>query len=208
MKGQLTGIPRQIKDSVADIYNCVQKWKKINLNGFGKLKEVCDLKLALLISLNPSEQLHLLEKHKYSEELNAACNELVEIFLKIEEVVTELSKITGKFTKLLELASFNCTLGNDSNNIPFTGWPISQFAQYAEEISDMFCKELSVKRCIVESAAHVDHIKNSDDIVFLSESCRDILMTYTSCWLHEPYINETTLDILIEGLLFETGHSS
>ena len=202
MKGQLTGVPRQIKDSVADIYNLIQKWKKLNLQGFEQLTRVSDIKLSLFVSIKSSNDV------RYTAELNEACAMLVQTFKDMKVISKRLSDIFLKFNKLTEIASFNSSLGNTSNDIPFTSWPISQFVDYAKEIAEMYAKELSVKECIVESAAHVDHKHSAVDVAALSEKCRDILTTYSSCWLHEPYINETTKEILIEGLLFETGHSN
>ena len=210
MKGQLTGIRRQIKDSVADIYNNVQKWNKLNAEGFEQLTKICDSKLELFVPLNSSipGDSRFAYQHRYSDKLQALCHQLVQTIEKIKVVANELLGIAAKFNKLTELASFNSSLGNEKDDVPFNGWPISQFASYAKEISEMFNKELSVKCCIVENVAHVDLGRESNDVASLSEECRDVLMTYSSCWLHQPYINEKSLDILIEGLLFETGHSS
>jgi len=208
MKGQLTGIPRQIKDSVADIYNNVQKWKKLNAEGFEQLTKVCDLKLELFVPLDSKMRESLTQCHRYSETLDLPCQKLVCILERIKLLTDEFVMLADKFNKLTELASFNSTLGNSADDVPFSGWPVSQFARYAQEIAEMFTKEYFVKHCIVESVAHVDCNRESEDVASLSEECRDILMTYSSCWLHQPYINEKSLDILIEGLLFETGHSS
>ena len=210
MKGQLTGIPRQIKDSVADIYNNVQKWKKLNAQGFEQLTRVCDLKLAMFVPIEPFEQLELKQTpvYRYSEKLNTACQHLVITLNSIQAIASSFCEIAAKFNKLTKLASFNSSIDDEPNNIPFISWPMEQFASHAQEISDVFANELLVKQCIVESAAHVDHGKTTDDVAQLSHECRDILMTYSSCWLHEPYVNENSLDVLIEGLLYETGHAS
>ena len=209
MKGQLTGIPRQIKDSVADLYNNVQQWIKLNAIGFEQLTKLSDIKLALI---GPSSEFCKVYEgkesmYRYSDDLDKICHDLVFTFKKMEIIASELTAIVLKFQKLSELAVFNSNLGNDSNEIPFLTWPIQRFIVYAKDIAEMFNKELSVKKCIVESAAHVDHKQLSEDVETVREKSRDILMTYSSCWLHEPYINEGIKDTLIEELLYETGHS-
>lgn len=209
MRGQLTGIPRQIKDSVADLYNNIQLWKKLNDIGFEQLTKLSDIKLSLIV---PEDEINdisstTLFSYRYNDALNQVCRELVYTFMKMEMISSELTAMVSKFDKLTELAMFNSELGNNLNLVPFLTWSIDQFSSSVKKIAEMFSKELSVKRCIVENAAHVDYEKPSYDVSCLREECRNILTTYSSCWLHEPYINDSVKSLLLNELLFETGHS-
>ena len=55
----------------------------------------------------------------------------------------------------------------------------------------MYTKELAVKKAIIEDVAHA--------------KVRNVLMTYTSTWVHQPYIDHGA-STTVESLLKETGH--
>ena len=54
----------------------------------------------------------------------------------------------------------------------------------------MFEKELEIKRTVLENVAHTDS--------------RDLLMTYSACWVHEPFIAKDK-EFLIDSMLREVG---
>ncbi|KAG2457630.1 CINP protein, partial [Polypterus senegalus] len=65
----------------------------------------------------------------------------------------------------------------------------------ADEVSsklvDRYRQELSLKKTISEEIAHT--------------SDQDLMMTYLSAWLYQPYVEEDT-KLLLESMLLETGH--
>nr|CAB3231242.1 cyclin-dependent kinase 2-interacting protein-like [Phallusia mammillata] len=192
-QGQLTGLPRQLKDNVADVHNFVAKWNKLNSKGFTQLTNVCDIKISLL-SNNETNSF----APQYSSSLEEACDLLCETYKELEKVCTKLTNVSLKFAKLTKL---------DGAERPFVSWGATDFASRSQEICEMLQKELKVKKCIVENVAHVDHHVNVKDVNEFNKQCRDYLMFYSSCWLHQPYINEGKLGMLIHEMLMESGHA-
>ncbi|KAF6204570.1 hypothetical protein GE061_018730 [Apolygus lucorum] len=41
-KGNLTGSPRKVKDSVADIFNSIQKWNNLHVDGLVLLRRISE----------------------------------------------------------------------------------------------------------------------------------------------------------------------
>lgn len=63
--------------------------------------------------------------------------------------------------------------------------------EVSRKLCDMYQKELLLKRMITEELAHAaDH---------------DLILSYLSMWLHQPYV-ETNSTMLLESMLLETGH--
>lgn len=61
----------------------------------------------------------------------------------------------------------------------------------SRQLSDMYGKELRLKRAIAEELAHsTDH---------------DLTLSYLSLWLHQPYVDGDS-KLLLESMLLETGH--
>ncbi|CAK8671248.1 unnamed protein product [Clavelina lepadiformis] len=183
---------------------------KFNNSGLSALSEVSNIKLSLFVLNTSNDDQSDKDKPRYSDELEEACKKLVSSFSELEKISGKLEMIS---LKLHNLSSLDVSNSDDSDvskceDAVFRTWRISQFADNAAEISNMYKKELLCKRCIVENAAHVDLIKDEDDVTLLSEKCRDILTTYSSCWLHQPFINECIEILHLEGMLFESGHIS
>lgn len=187
--GQLTGFPRRIKDNVADIFNLVQKWKKLNSDGFNILTDVCNLKIASRDSDEAS---------CYPDGLEELCSKLTGVYGQMKTISEKMYTISLQLQKIEDIHS------ESPNDIFFLSWPVSKFSKSVDEIVKMHKDEIETKRLITESAAHIDLLENG--FVRSAESSRNILMTYISCWLHEPDINEQTRTLLLEELLLETGH--
>ena len=60
----------------------------------------------------------------------------------------------------------------------------------SEQLLDMYERELRLKQKIVQNVAH-----GRD---------QNMLMSYTTVWLHQPYI-DTDSERLLNGMLLETG---
>uniref|UniRef100_A0A7N4NNA6 Cyclin dependent kinase 2 interacting protein n=2 Tax=Metatheria TaxID=9263 RepID=A0A7N4NNA6_SARHA len=54
----------------------------------------------------------------------------------------------------------------------------------------MYKKEILLKRIIVEELAHATN--------------QDLILSYLSMWLYQPYVENSRLDV--ESMLLETGH--
>uniref|UniRef100_H2ZNQ2 Cyclin-dependent kinase 2-interacting protein n=1 Tax=Ciona savignyi TaxID=51511 RepID=H2ZNQ2_CIOSA len=192
IQGQLTGIPRQIKDTVTDIHNFALKWQKLNTRGCDELSRLADVKLNLL-----SDDSKGAKSEFYSDELLECCDKLNCTYKALEVVSKKLDSFTEKLRKLDELSDFSRSNSMSSlteNNSPFVTWSVNKFYKRAFEISKMHAKELLLKKSVVENAAH------------LVADCRNILMTFSSSWLHEPFINEAVRKLNIETMLLECGH--
>ncbi|XP_045633145.1 cyclin-dependent kinase 2-interacting protein isoform X2 [Ursus americanus] len=63
--------------------------------------------------------------------------------------------------------------------------------EVSRKLSDMYRKELLLKRTVTEELAHA--------------ADRDLALSYLSMWLHQPYV-ETDSKLLLESMLLETGH--
>lgn len=59
------------------------------------------------------------------------------------------------------------------------------------KLSEMYKKELQLKKTIVEEIAH--------------SADQDLMMVYLSSWLYQPYIDNSS-KLLLEAMLLETGH--
>lgn len=64
-------------------------------------------------------------------------------------------------------------------------------AEVSGEISDSYKKQLEVAKYVKENIAH--------------SVTKENLMFYVAIWVHEPYI-ESSLKVLLEAMLTETGH--
>ncbi|XP_026691295.2 cyclin-dependent kinase 2-interacting protein-like [Ciona intestinalis] len=201
VQGQLTGIPRQVKDTVADIHNYVLKWQKLTTRGFEELSNLSDIKLTLLSNSENNES------GFYSNDLLEICNKIVVTYNELEKTSKKLGNFASKLAKLEDLSDYNSSSSMSClSSIPFVTWPVSKFTESATEISEMHVKELSLKKSIVENAAHVDCFMKSKDPAELIGDCRNTLMTFSSCWLHEPYIDVSARKFLIQSMIFESGH--
>lgn len=73
----------------------------------------------------------------------------------------------------------------------FQTWQTNRFHEVSEELLLMYQKEFKLKDELYQNIAHTTD--------------RNVMMFYTSAWLHEPYI-EDNKTLLLESMLLETGH--
>jgi len=205
IQGQLTGISRQVKDSVADINNLILKWQAVNSTGLQQLTNLRAIKLALLSSGTQSVQKNfVVVVSSYSSNLEHAAAELFDTMEQLNDVVSRLNSVARKFKTLVELDN---SISGKSDTLIFTQ-PVSWFEDNASQLTAMYAKELEVKQNIAENAAHVEHFisqKVSTDEVY--RKCQDVLMFYSSCWLHQPFVNESRASLMLAEMLRATGHA-
>ena len=63
--------------------------------------------------------------------------------------------------------------------------------EVSAKLYEAYSQELRLKQAILQELAHT--------------SRADLSMVHLSCWLHQPYLDDS-LRLQLEGLLLETGH--
>ncbi|XP_023587435.1 cyclin-dependent kinase 2-interacting protein isoform X1 [Trichechus manatus latirostris] len=189
---------RKIKDNAADWHNLILKWESLSDAGFATANNIANLKISLLskdkIELESSSP----ASDKNEEKPYPECNKELEMLCEeLQATLDGLTKIQGKMEKLTSTTKGICDLenyhyGEESQRPPlFHTWPTAHFYAVSRRLSDMYRKELLLKRTIVEELAH--------------SSDHDLALSYLSMWLHQPYV-ENASQLLLEGMLLETGH--
>ncbi|XP_018416606.1 PREDICTED: cyclin-dependent kinase 2-interacting protein [Nanorana parkeri] len=191
-KPALTGSARKIKDNAADWHNLMLKWENLNESGFGLGSKIVNLRISnlsyekmLVDDSGPGN-----ENVEGKEELERMCSELVDILESMQQIQMKMEKLTLTFKGVCHLEAFQCR-GEASCPILFHTWPTSLFYETSQKMSEMYKKEMALKRTIVSEIAHTPD--------------QDLLMVYLSCWLYQPYI-DNNIKILLESMLLETGH--
>lgn len=177
----LTGNPRKVRDTAAEIHNLIQDWNRNLVSGASILSNLSGVKLSKIKS-NPEN-----ESEQYSEEIQQLCNTLDGVFKNMEIVVNRLGEIKKELTSLCKLQAMQSA----SREPLFLTWPVEKFAEVSTKISDSYKKQLEVAKYVKENIAHCQTKEN--------------LMFYVAIWVHEPYI-ESSLKVLLEAMLTETGH--
>lgn len=195
-KGQLTGYQRQVADIVADFYNAIQKWSQINSEGFQEISEISNVKLSIL-SEKISSDILTKRKHKNLHELT---EKFSQTFSSMEKLSDKLSSLTEKL-KLLSTAYY---LSFDQQETIFDSLTFDDFINNTSTISLMYNKECSLKKELTSTIGLLEVYTNKKDFEF--ENYRDVFMTYSACWINEPYIDEKYSEQLLENMLIETGH--
>lgn len=127
---------------------------------------------------------------EYSKELEMLCEELQATLDGLTKIQVKMEKLSSTTKGVCELENYH--YGQESKQLPlFHTWPTAHFYEVSRQLSDMYGKELRLKRTITEELAHTtDH---------------DLTLSYLSLWLHQPYV-ESDSKLLLESMLLETGH--
>ncbi|XP_077632612.1 cyclin-dependent kinase 2-interacting protein [Crocuta crocuta] len=189
---------RKIKDNAADWHNLILKWENLNDTGFTTANNIANLKVSLrsedkteLRSSSPASAENAGRTlPEYSKELERLCEELRTTFEALAKIQMKMEKLSSTTKGICELENYH--YGDERQRPPlFHTWPTAHFYEVSHKLSDMYRKELLLKRTITEELAHtVDH---------------DLTLSYLSMWLHQPYV-EADSRLLLEGMLLETGH--
>uniref|UniRef100_A0A224XKI6 Putative cyclin-dependent kinase 2-interacting protein n=1 Tax=Panstrongylus lignarius TaxID=156445 RepID=A0A224XKI6_9HEMI len=175
-KGNLTGTPRIVHDSSADLYNHIQEWNGAHLTGVSVINEICNGKIIHLNSTNVTSV--------YPPGLEELCNHLQDVCNKLIAVVHNIKEVKNHLEGLMKL--------NEMKNIVspvFTTWQIQEYVELSTKIYDMYAKELKMKHYIKENIGHAKYEEN--------------VLLYQTIWVQQPYIEN--LDLLIEAMLKETS---
>ncbi|XP_064490081.1 cyclin-dependent kinase 2-interacting protein-like [Ornithodoros turicata] len=184
----LTGIPRKIKDSCADIYNFVQKWNKLNANGTLLMNKIASEKIRSLESSGSDVQDHSGPEtsDSHSEKISELCSLLLDIWKEMEEQVNRVAAIRDNLEAVAQLDEQH----GDRDQIPFQTWPVRRFYETSEKIVGAYRKELEVKKCLLED---VPHGKDSKVLCFL-----------VTAWTYDPYIDDDC-KLCVEAMVTEVG---
>ncbi|XP_006839677.1 PREDICTED: cyclin-dependent kinase 2-interacting protein [Chrysochloris asiatica] len=190
---------RKLKDNAADWHNLILKWESLNDSGFATANNIANLKISLLskdkIEVESSSPASETNEGKttypeYNKELERLCEELQATLDGLTKIQVKMEKLSSTTKGICDLENYHH--GKESQRpVLFHTWPTAHFYTVSRSLSDMYRKELLLKRTVVEELAHsADH---------------DLALSYLSMWLHQPYV-ESASQLLLEGMLLETGH--
>ncbi|XP_044128170.1 cyclin-dependent kinase 2-interacting protein-like isoform X1 [Bufo gargarizans] len=192
-KSALTGSARKIKDNAADWHNLMLRWESCNDTAFSAASKIVNLKISALsyekMLSDGAEPAHE-NPGKDKEELERLCSELLEVLEKMQQLQQKMEKLTSTFKGVWDLEAYQCS-GGTPKPILFHTWPTMLFYETSLKMSEMYKKEICLKKTIVGEIAHTAE--------------QDLLMVYLSCWLYQPYV-ESSIKVLLESMLLETGH--
>ncbi|XP_063295882.1 cyclin-dependent kinase 2-interacting protein [Pelobates fuscus] len=193
VKSAISGSARKIKDNAADWHNLMLKWETCNNTGFDAANKIVNLKISTksyneMLLDNTLSTNDGMDKDKV--ELENCCTELLDNLQNMEHILVRMEKLSSTLKGVCDLEAYQCSR-NVSKPILFHTWPTKLFYETSIKMSEMYKKEMSLKKTI---AGHIAHTSD-----------QDLLMVYLSCWLYQPYI-ENSIKVLLEGMLLETGH--
>ncbi|XP_072424638.1 cyclin-dependent kinase 2-interacting protein isoform X1 [Chiloscyllium punctatum] len=193
----LNNSSRKIKDSAADWHNSMLKWETLNDAGFSVANKIVNIKISNrreseVEAFEEEEASSNLEKTKlqYNKELEEACTELLNILHKMTKLVLKMEKLCANMKGILDLHIHQ--YGETGREmLLFHTWPTKYFYEASVQLTEMYKRELQLKRAIVQEIAHTSN--------------NDLMKVELSAWLYQPYIEEKAR-LLIESMLLETGH--
>ncbi|XP_008823810.1 cyclin-dependent kinase 2-interacting protein [Nannospalax galili] len=189
---------RKLKDNAADWHNLILKWESLSDAGFSTASSIANLKTSLLSkeeieleSINPASNEKEERKHLgYDKELETLCEELQATLDGLTKIQMKMEKLSSTTKGICELENYH--YGEESKRPPlFHTWPTTYFYEVSHHLSDMYRKELLLKRTIGAELAHT--------------ADRSLALSYLSMWLHQPYV-ESDSKLQLESMLLETGH--
>ncbi|XP_003799372.1 cyclin-dependent kinase 2-interacting protein isoform X1 [Otolemur garnettii] len=188
---------RKIKDNAADWHNLIMKWETLNDAGFTTASNIANLKVSLLskdkVQLESSSSASSEKEEpypEYNEELETLCEELQATLNALTKIQVKMEKLSSTTKGICELENYH--YGEETKRpLLFHTWPTTHFYEVSQKLSDMYRKELLLKQTVVEELAH--------------SSDHDLILSYLSMWLYQPYL-ESDSKLHLESMLLETGH--
>uniref|UniRef100_A0A8D1S389 Cyclin dependent kinase 2 interacting protein n=1 Tax=Sus scrofa TaxID=9823 RepID=A0A8D1S389_PIG len=188
---------RKIKDNAADWHNLILKWEALNDRGFAIANNIANMKISLLskdetelesssLASENAEKMH----PEYSRELEMLCEELQATLDGLTKIQMKMEKLSSTTKGVCELENYHYT-EEQKRPLLFHTWPTAHFYAVSRRLSDMYGRELSLKRVVAQELAHSTH--------------RDLALSYLAMWLHQPYVDSDS-QLLLESMLLETGH--
>uniref|UniRef100_A0A6I8NGZ3 Cyclin dependent kinase 2 interacting protein n=1 Tax=Ornithorhynchus anatinus TaxID=9258 RepID=A0A6I8NGZ3_ORNAN len=188
---------RKIKDNAADWHNLIKKWETLNDAGFTVANKIVNTRIGALtkdpkMELEGSHEISSSDQTlpEFNKELDSLCKELHGALESMVKIQLKMEKLTSTTKGICDLETYHHRVGKCPVPL-FHTWPTTYFYEVSLKLSEMYKKELRLKRTVVEALAHTRE--------------RDPMMTYLSIWLHQPYLDESSKAHL-ESMLYETGH--
>ncbi|KAJ8377536.1 hypothetical protein AAFF_G00256320 [Aldrovandia affinis] len=195
----LSGSTRKLKDNAADWHNFIMKWDRLNDDGYTIANQIVNLRL----NKEPAKEVDItvecdeisVPQHTTSTpaaitELEDRCTALLAILEKMAHVVSRMEKLSCSAKGVCELQAFQHEHTGVAAPL-FHTWPTTHFDEVSLQLLHSYKRELELKQMIIGEIAHT--------------SSPDLCMVYLSCWLYQPYLEESS-KLLLESLLLETGH--
>uniref|UniRef100_A0A8D1G446 Cyclin dependent kinase 2 interacting protein n=1 Tax=Sus scrofa TaxID=9823 RepID=A0A8D1G446_PIG len=170
------------------VMNCSELTKCVLFPLFSILsrsKDETELESSSLASEN-AEKMH----PEYSRELETLCEELQATLDGLTKIQMKMEKLSSTTKGVCELENYHYT-EEQKRPLLFHTWPTAHFYAVSRRLSDMYGRELSLKRVVAQELAHSVH--------------RDLALSYLAMWLHQPYVDSDS-QLLLESMLLETGH--
>lgn len=178
-QGQLTGLPRRVRDTAADLFNSIQEWNKLHIGG------MCEIHLIKNIKLDEIEKKK--EDHNlYPEGLQEHCDKLEQICNELKLVVSKMRLILKNFEAIMQLEGMKKVL-----RPIFITWSAEKYVTTVQGLVESYEREVLLKEHVKEN---IGHAGKKEDV-----------MLQCALWAHQPYI-ASDLDFMIEAMLKETGH--
>ncbi|KAG5855885.1 cyclin-dependent kinase 2-interacting protein isoform X1 [Anguilla rostrata] len=198
-KPVLSGSARKLKDNAADWHNFVMKWDRLNDEGSTIANQIVNLKLSkeAVKEADIAEdggQTAITQRtgsaSAAAAELEDRCSALVVILEKMAHLVSKMEKLASSTKGVCELQEFQQERTGVCAPL-FHTWPVTHFDEVSSRLLRSYTEELALKEVIVGEIAH---------------TCRsDLALVYLSCWLYQPYLEQSST-VQLESLLLETGH--
>ncbi|XP_059155032.1 cyclin-dependent kinase 2-interacting protein-like [Physella acuta] len=185
--GNLTGELRKVKDLAADYHNLTMKWNNLNSQGMDIITKIANIKIDKVFNVekDPDSETHT----DLPLELNPLCDALSDIVDAMSRVESKLEHKAKIAEGLLSLQKYQRSAS--SSPVLFSTMTLEDVVNTVKEIHQYFGQELKLKRELCRQLAHA--------------GSRDVMMFYSTCWLHQPYLQAGWEDQL-QALLSETGH--
>lgn len=194
-RGNLTGIPRKIRDNCAELYNLIQEWNTLNTKGVETIQAIGEAKVqkAAGSDIDDDNTQDTTPRPSVDLALVQLCDNLLAVYQSMVSVTQKMKQIREQFRHIETLNTMHSPSPSQSasgNQIIFQTWSAKKFCETSVLISSMFDEELRVKNGVVESVAHIN---DPNDLLFLS-----------ALWVHEPML-KPELVLHVEAMLVETG---
>uniref|UniRef100_A0AAY5K8T5 Cyclin-dependent kinase 2 interacting protein n=1 Tax=Esox lucius TaxID=8010 RepID=A0AAY5K8T5_ESOLU len=195
----VTGSARKVKDNAADWHNLILKWDRLNDEGSTIANNIVNLglnkdsheKMQVMMESRDTSSTSVPENAiRNSSELEEMCDNLLSVVDKMTHIVSKMQKLVSSEKGIIDLETFQYGTGGRQSPL-FQTWPTSQFADVSSKLYEAYNQELTLKRDILQELAHTTN--------------PDLSMVYLSCWLYQPYVDDSA-KLLLESLLLETGH--
>ncbi|XP_071441318.1 cyclin-dependent kinase 2-interacting protein-like [Hetaerina americana] len=189
-RGNITGNPRKVRDTVADLYNLVQKWNSSHLAGAEILAKIHCLKMSTMDPMAKDE------KDVYPEGIQYYCDSLENVCKELTGIVNRMELCSKQLLAMCDLENYQQQARENveaAGPPMFLTWPVERFAQVSNNLVSQFASELEVKNLILEGVCHC--------------TSREALMFHVAAWAHQPtMINENEVRCQMEAMLIETGY--